>query len=238
MSSTVTHFTKSFPKWVDITGSPKQAFHMLDNRDKYHKCLLGGISAGTIVALGTIAPGGSFQYLYASQIYHDLGGEPIGIVGTLSNMIGKFSCIYITLGNFKCFLFVEAEASMSKLLKHTDVTPLLLEYLKFTKDWKSFVDPIRGTFLPNFFIVYFRQDIPQGSISSDDVKTAMAKMGPGYALWVSTVSDAIGNINDIGYVINAFSVVDDLSLSDFYKKHFYALYDKDTSLSVFEKIRP
>jgi hypothetical protein len=60
----------------------------------------------------------------------------------------------------------------------------------------------------------------------------MAKMGPGYALWVSTVSDAIDNIYDIDYVIDAFSAVDDLSLSDFYKKHFYALYDKDTSLSV------
>jgi hypothetical protein len=151
---------------------------MLDNCDNYYKYLLGGISAGTIVALGTIAPGGSFQYLYTPQIYHDLGGEPIGIVGTSSNKIGEFSCVYITLGDFKCFPFVEALASMSKLLKHTDVTQLLLEHFKFTKDWKSFIDPIRGTFLPNFFIVYFGQEIPRGSISSDDVKTAMAKMGP------------------------------------------------------------
>jgi hypothetical protein len=127
---------------------------------------------------------------------------------------------------------MEATASMSELLKHTDIIQLLSEHLKFTKDWKSFVDPIRGTFLPNFFIVYFGQEIPQGSISSDDVKTAMAKMGPGYALWVSTVSDAINNIDDINYVIDAFSAVDNLSLRNFYKKNFYALYDKDTSLSV------
>ncbi len=74
---------------------------MLDNRDrdKYYKYLLGGISAGTIAALGTIAPGGSFQYLYVP-----LGGESIGIIGTLSNKIGEFSCVYITLGNFKCSL--------------------------------------------------------------------------------------------------------------------------------------
>jgi hypothetical protein len=64
MSSTTTHFTKSFPKRADITRSSKQAFHMLDNRYKYYKYLLEGISAGTIAALGTIAPGGSFQYLY------------------------------------------------------------------------------------------------------------------------------------------------------------------------------
>jgi hypothetical protein len=121
---------------------------------------------------------------------------------------------------------------MSELLKHTDVTQRLLEHLKFTKDWKSFVDPIRGTFLPNFFIVYFGQEIPQGSISSDNVKTAIAKMGPGYALWVSMVSNAINNIVVIDYVIDGFSAVNNLSLSDFYKKHFYMLYDKDTSLSV------
>jgi hypothetical protein len=60
----------------------------------------------------------------------------------------------------------------------------------------------------------------------------MAKMGPGYALWVSMVSNAIDNIDDIDYNIDAFSAVNDLSLSNFYKKHFYALYDKDTSLSV------
>ncbi len=134
MSSTTTDFTKSFPKRADITGSPKQAFNKLDNRDKYYKHLLGGISAGTIMALGTIAPGGSFQYLYAPQIYHDLGEDPIGIVGTSSNMIGKFSCVYITLGDFKCFPFVEAAASMSELLKHTEVTPLSSGQLKFTKD--------------------------------------------------------------------------------------------------------
>ncbi len=61
MSSTTTHFTKSFPKQADITGSPEQAFHMLDNRDKYYKYLLGGISAGPIVALGTIALGAVFN---------------------------------------------------------------------------------------------------------------------------------------------------------------------------------
>jgi hypothetical protein len=164
---TVTHFTKSFPKQADITGSPKQAFYMLvlDNFDKYYKYLLGGISAGTIGALGTIAPGGSFQYLYAPQIYHDLRGEPMGIVGTSSNKFGKFSCIYITFGDFKCFPFMEATACMSKLLKHTDVTQLLSEHLKFMKDWKSFVDPIRGTFLPNFSLFTLGRRSPKETFS-------------------------------------------------------------------------
>ncbi len=101
MASTATHFTKTFPKRVDITGSPEQAFHMLENRDKYYKYLIGGISAGTIAAIGTITSGGTFQYLYAPQVYHDLGGNPVGFVGNSSNKMGEFSCVYISLSDFK-----------------------------------------------------------------------------------------------------------------------------------------
>ncbi len=134
MSSTVTHFTKCFPKRADITGSPEQAFNMQDSREKYLTYVLGGITAGSIAALGSIATGGSFQYLYAPQIHHDLGGQPIGIVSTLSNKMGKFSCVNMNLSNFKLFLFVEPTASMSGLLKHTKVTQLLPKHLKHTTD--------------------------------------------------------------------------------------------------------
>ena len=84
-------------------------------------------------------------------------------------------------------------------------------------------DLIRCTLIPVFYIIYFGQDIPQGRIASDDEKMNMAKLGPGYGLWVSTVSDAIDNIDDINVVIDAFSTVGNLSLKDFYKKHFYGL---------------
>jgi hypothetical protein len=182
MSSTATHFTKIFPKRVDITGSPEQAFHKLENRDKYYKYLIGGISTGTIAAIGTIAPGGTFQYLYTPQDRHDLGGDPVGFVGNSSkNKIGEFSCIDISLSDFKFFPFVEAMSAMNVLLKHTEVTPFSSEHLTYTRDLKNLTDPVRGTVHPNFFIVYFGQEIPQGNISIDDEKTAMAKMGPGYA---------------------------------------------------------
>jgi hypothetical protein len=60
----------------------------------------------------------------------------------------------------------------------------------------------------------------------------MAKLGSGYELWVSMVSDAINNMDDIDYVIDAFGAVDDLSLSAFYKKHFYGRYEETTSLPI------
>jgi hypothetical protein len=48
----------------------------------------------------------------------------------------------------------------------------------------------------------------------------MAKLDTGYALWVSMVSDAIDNITDINMVMDAFSTVNSLSASKFYKKYF------------------
>jgi hypothetical protein len=232
MSSTVTHFTKSFPNRADITGSPKQAFNMQDSHEKYLTYVLGGITAGSIATLGSIATGGSFQYLYAPQIHQDLGGQPIGIVGTSSNKMGKFSCIYMNLSNFKLFPFMEPTASMSGLLKHTKVTQLLTNHLKHTTNWNDMADPIRGTLLPNFFIVCFRQEIPHRGITSDDEKTTMAKLGFGYDLWVSMVSDAINNMDDINYIINNFDAVDNLCFSAFYKKHFYGQYEETTSLPI------
>ena len=73
MTSTAAYFTKSFPKQADITGSPEQAYHTQDTCNKYLQYVLSGITAGTITALVTIASSGTFQYLYAPQIHHDLG---------------------------------------------------------------------------------------------------------------------------------------------------------------------
>ena len=161
MTFAASYFTKSFPKQADITVSPKKAFYMQYSCEKYLQYILGGITAGSIAALGSIASSGSFQYLYLPQIHHYLGQKPIGIVGTLSNKIGKFSCVYIKLSNLMFFPFVEVTASMDVLLKHTDVIQFSAEHLAHTTDWKYMVDPIRGTLLPIFYIVYFGQDIPQ-----------------------------------------------------------------------------
>ena len=57
-------------------------------------------------------------------------------------------------------------------------------------------------------------------------------MGPGYDLWISTLSEAIENMEDIDSVMDAFSAVDNLSQDEYYKKHFYAHYDKAVSLSI------
>jgi hypothetical protein len=60
----------------------------------------------------------------------------------------------------------------------------------------------------------------------------MAKMGLGYDLWVMMISDAINNIEDIDTIMDTFGIMNNLTQVDFYKKYFYANYDKVISLGV------
>jgi hypothetical protein len=61
------------------------------------------------------------------------------------------------------------------------VIPFALDLLTNT-DWANPSDNISGALFPNFFIVYFGQDFPQGGISSDDIKVKFAKLSAGYMI--------------------------------------------------------
>jgi hypothetical protein len=231
MTSTTSSFNKSLPKRGDITGSPNQAFNMNSTCKSYYNYILRGIISGTIVAIGTLShESNNFIYLFAPHIHHDLGGKPLGIVGNASNKMGKLSCVYIKLTDLKYFPYIESTTTMDARLKHTEVNPLDPEHLKFTKDFKGFTDPLRGTLHLVFFLIYFGQDAPQGSIASDKEKSALAKLGRGYGLWVETASEAIDKFDKIEVVMDAYSAIDNMTEEAFYKKHFYGHHDKKDSL--------
>ncbi len=132
--------------------------------------------------------------------------------------------------DLKYFPYIESMTTMDACLKHTKVTPLDPEHLKFTKDFKGFIDPLRGTLLPVFFLIYFGQDTPQGSIASDKEKSTLAKLGRGYGLWVMTASKAIDKFDEIEIVMDAYSAIDEMTEEAFYKKYFYGHYNKKDSL--------
>ncbi len=102
MTSTTSYFTKSLPKRGDIMRSPDQAFNMNSTRKGYYDYILGGITSGTIAAIGTLShESNNFIYLFAPQIHRDLGEKPLGIVGNAFNKMGEFSCVYIKLTDLK-----------------------------------------------------------------------------------------------------------------------------------------
>ncbi len=191
MSTPVTHYTKLYPKWGDLTGSPDQAYNLLPA--KYFDHILGGVGAGTIAALGTIAPGSyNLSYIYAPQVHTDLSGNFIGFIGNASNKIGEFNCVHIHKDAFGLFQIINSNINLDKTMPghSSTVTPFDLDLLTDT-DWKSSSDPIIGALFPNFFIVYFGKDFPKGDISLDDIKVNFAKLGAGYSLWISTAAEAI-----------------------------------------------
>ncbi len=56
-------------------------------------------------------------------------------------------------------------------------------------DWNDFKEPIIGTLIPNFFITYFRKDLPHGNISDNEIKVKLVHLGTGYELWANTAVD-------------------------------------------------
>ncbi len=88
-------------------------------------------------------------------------------------------------------------------------------------DWANPSDYIIDALFPNFFIVYFGQDFPQGGISSNDIKVKFAKLGTGYSLWVSATAEAINKKYNIREVLGAASELANYSRTDFLKSHFF-----------------
>ncbi len=99
-------------------------------------------------------------------------------------------------------------------------------------DWANPLDDISGALFPNFFIIYFGQDFPQGGISVDDIKVKFAKLGAGYNLWVSTATEAIDKRNNILEVLGAASEQTNYSIMDFLKSHLFLSYDPAKSLPI------
>ena len=192
------YYTRLYPKSSDVTGSPDQAYNLTPM--KYFNHLTGGISAGTIAAIGTLALGSStLAYLYAPRIHTDLSGAFIGFVANSSNKIGEFSCLFVACKNFGLFPIVD---TTNDIVGGADtastVTPFGDMHLSNT-EWESLSDTkeVVGKLFPNFFIIYFGQDILRGDIGDDAVKMSLARLGPGYPAWIQVVDLATNNCIDI-----------------------------------------
>jgi hypothetical protein len=193
MSTSATHYTKLYPKRGDLTSSAEQAYNLLPA--KYFDHILGGIGAGTIAALGTVAVAlGShnLSYIYAPQVHTDLSGNFIGFVGNTSNKIGEFSCVHIYKDAFGLFQIIDSNVNVEEAMPghSSTVTPIASDLLTNT-NWKTLPDGTIGVLFPNFFIVYFGQDFPKGDISSEDIKMNFAKLDAGYSLWISAAAEVI-----------------------------------------------
>jgi hypothetical protein len=113
----------------------------------------------------------------------------------------------------------------------SNLNPFASDLLTNT-DWANPTEDIFGAPFPNFFIVYFGRDFPQGGISSDNIKVKFAKLGTGYNLWVSAAAEAIDKKHDIHEVLGTASELTNYSRMDFLKSHFFSSYNLAKSLLI------
>ncbi len=100
---------------------------------------------------------------------------------------------------------------MDVSLNHGDDLPK--ESLSET-NWNDFKELIVGTLIPNFFITYFGQDLPHGSIRDNEIKAKLIRLGTGYELWSNTANDAVEKLDNI------LSVMEEIKTPESIKKHF------------------
>jgi hypothetical protein len=202
VTANTTYMASFLPKRPDITGAPNQVFKF----DNFLDCLIGGIKADTISAIGTINP-----VLYAPQIHFNLAGKPIAFIGNSSNKMSEFSLIKINVMSIRLFPYIKNKATMNASLNHGDD---LLADLLSEPNWKDFEEPIIGMLIPDFFITYFGQVLPHGKISDDKIKAKLMRLGTGYKLWANTANNATKKLDDIR------SVMEEIKTPESIKKYF------------------
>lgn len=188
-------FTASLPRRPDITGAPEQVFRY----DNFLTALIAGIDNGVIAAIGTIDLGSScLQYLFNLKIHRRLDGTPSAIIGNSSDTIGEFSLRKVDISSFRLFPIVGTRSTFPASLTLGVDIPANLR----ANTWLAAeVDPVAGTVLPNFFPVYFGQEIVYGDIRNDVVVEAFAQLGPGYDVWLSQAILSYGRQDDILHIV-------------------------------------
>ncbi len=144
ITSPSSRYTGLFPKCPGITGDVDQAYHR--RFEDYFDYLLSGIGAGTIAAIGAIAPGStSPTYIYAPQIHTNLRRRIKGFIGNTLNKLGKFSCVHIDSSAFSLLPVIASKSNMDNSIPaQTGVIPLNSKSLTSTR-WAPSSDEVTGS---------------------------------------------------------------------------------------------
>ena len=90
--------------------------------------------------------------------------------------MGEYTCVSIPLTSLMLFPCISSKEDAEGQIAFGD--EFHPNYLVSTT-WHKAGTPTVGFLLPNFFIIYFGQSTPTGTITSDDVKMDLTKLGIG-----------------------------------------------------------
>ena len=138
---------------------------------------------------------GEIFYLFCLKVHHDTAGNPVAIIGNLSNTIGQFMCARITKANFSLFSVV-GEKSDAPPTHGDTIDPAIIEKTSFdaNTDYVAYL-------MPSYALIYWGMEVFHGNIVDDDIKSSISSLGPGYLAWAKAVATSFENEDDIDTVL-------------------------------------
>ena len=188
----MTLYSESFPKRPDISGSFDQAFSLTN----MFEAVVKAISANLIAGLMGCQHSGEIFYLFCLKVHHDTAGNPVAIIGNLSNTIGQFMCARITKTDFSLFTAVGEKSDAPPT--HGDIIdPTIMAKTSFdaNSDYVAYL-------MPSYALIYWGMEIFYGNIVDDDLKSSISSLGPGYLAWAKAVAASFESEDDIDIALS------------------------------------
>ena len=126
---------------------------------------------------------GFVHSITAPQIYKDLQNKPMGIVGNMSNAKGEFMLCFVPMSSIRSkFAIITKRADL--VPSRTAPEDMPKTYLKsdgkFLEVWKGDTKDLGAASINIWFPIYHGDDIPDNSISAQDIINSFQAMGTGY----------------------------------------------------------
>ena len=183
----MTLYSESYPKRPDITGSFNQAYSLTT----MFEAVVKAINANPIAGIMGCQHSGEIFHLFCLKVHYDTAGNPVAVIGNLSNNIGQFMCARITKAEFSLFTVV-GEKSGAPPTHGDTIDPAIMA--KTTLD--ANIDYV-AYLMPNYVLIYWGMEVFYGNIVDDDLKSSISSLGPGYLAWAKAVGASFELEEDI-----------------------------------------
>ena len=166
----MTLYSDSVPKRPDITGSIDQAYSLTS----MFEAVVKAIGANLIAGIMGCQHSGELFHLFCPKVHYDTAGDPIAIIGNLSNTTGNFMCAQITRSGFSLFTAV-GEMSEAPPTHGDTIDPVIIAKTSFdvSNEYVAYL-------IPSYVLIYWGMDVFYGNIIDDNLKLSISSLGPGY----------------------------------------------------------
>ena len=216
----MTLYSESVPKRPDITGSIEQAYSLNSMFEEVCKKINADLIAGIMGCQHT----GELFHLFCPKVHYDTAGDPVAIIGNLSNTIGSFMCARITKQEFSLFTAV-GEKSDAPPTHGDTIDQVIIAKTEFDANTEHV-----AYLIPSYVLIYWGMEVFYGNIVDDDIKSSISSLGPGYLAWAKAVASSFESEDDIDTVLSELKTKNRGSIN--MQSTFGMKWDKRTGMAI------